>query len=217
MKNTHFYKPPNKLCKVPLYEIFSPNPKIITLRHINALSCCCIVVVEQNLCTAACFASEPDASSWDKSKKSPSMYSFSYFQTSSTVRHLQPLNGVWEGNEERSKRSDLRRRLRTWRYCFPLSFLHSFHKATMQKKKRSEVQGVCASDTYTRTCWDHYNTLLCHCHPGLGNLCHGHTRTVHTHPPAHTSNLHSYCYIYCMLTNTISHIPLNWIHRYTHA
>lgn len=37
---------------------------------------------------------------------------------------------------------------------------------------------------------------------------------IHTH--THTSHLHSYCHIYCTLTNTISHIPLNWKVTCTH-
>lgn len=85
----------------------------------------------------------------------------------------------------------------------------------MQKRQKSENKGSEVQGLYTspRTSWDHYNALLCHCHPALVNLCQGHTHILYTH----TSNLHSYCYIYCTLTNTISHIPLNWIHRYTHA
>lgn len=52
------------------------------------------------------------------------------------------------------------------------------------ENKSTEVQGLCASRTYTslRTSWDHYNALLRHCHPALVNLCQGHTHTVHTHP-----------------------------------
>lgn len=42
--------------------------------------------------------------------------------------------------------------------------------------------------------------------PALVNLRQGHaqTRTVRAHPWSRTSNLHSYCYINCMLANTIS-------------
>lgn len=86
-------------------------------------------------------------------------------------------------------------------------------KSLSTKALKFKVYVLCTRTTSPRTSWDHYNTLLCHCHPALVNLCQGHARTVH----AHTPNLHSYCYIYCILTNTISHIPPNWIHRYTHA
>lgn len=79
---------------------------------------------------------------------------------------------------------------------------------TQRRTKNREVQGLCVS----RSGWDHYKSLLCHCQPALVNPCQGHTYTVLTHPHTHsqTSHLHSYCHIYSMLTNSISHIPLNW-------
>lgn len=121
-------------------------------------------------------------------------------------------------NERKETKNDPKRAISGggWEHggiVFYSASLHSFYRATMQKKKGvciskkkkqhksenkgREVQGLFASFTYTspRTGWDHYKTVLCHCHPALINLCQGHTCTVHTATHAHASNLHSYCYI----------------------
>lgn len=83
----------------------------------------------------------------------------------------------------------------------------------LKTKNSTQVQGLCTLNTGLKTSWDHYNGLLCHCHPALVNLCQGCTHTVHTNiqfaflllPLLHTHKHHQ------------SHSSKMKMHRYTHA
>lgn len=186
-----------------------------------------------------CSKSQPDSLSWDKLRKSPRCPQKNNFFSPAFSDLIQDILGIvicfspsaselrvcrWWIIVHKEQSQVEARNMKVLPPPPPQFPCIAFTKLKRQQvlEQRQRKFKVCVpSYTYTspRTSWDHYNKLLCHCHPSLVNLCQGHTRTVHTNPHMrkHTSNLHSYCHIYCMLTNTISHIPLNWIHRYTHA